>query len=152
MRVRLLNPTAVKSRASDASVSAVGLSSISASSWLRLEFRDRASAATPADRAAPVTNPSDDRSPAAMAYQWASRIMVVAMEMVLPGLAGHWLDEQLGTVVLFLLIGLAWAARPRSFQLIQMTRSDESAEVDDTIRSKSICLCNLQDVRTRCMV
>ena len=41
-----------------------------------------------------------------MAYQWASRIMVVALEMVLPGLAGHWLDKQLGTVVLFLLVGL----------------------------------------------
>ena len=61
---------------------------------------------THADRAVPVTNPSDDRSPAAKAYQWASRIMVVSLEMVLPGLAGHWLDEQLGTVVLFLLVGL----------------------------------------------
>ena len=38
--------------------------------------------------AVPVTTPSDDRSPAAKAYQWASRIMVVSLEMVLPGLAG----------------------------------------------------------------
>ncbi|MCI0335447.1 MAG: AtpZ/AtpI family protein [Planctomycetes bacterium] len=72
-----------------------------------------------------MTTPSDDRSPVAIAYQWASRIMVVALEMVLPGLAGHWLDEQLGTVVLFLLIGLAVGCTAAIFHLIQMTRSDK---------------------------
>jgi hypothetical protein len=75
--------------------------------------------------AAPVKNPSDDRSPAAIAYGWASRIMVVAMEMVLPGLAGHWLDEKLGTKVLFLLIGLALGSTAATFHLISMTRADK---------------------------
>jgi hypothetical protein len=74
-------------------------------------------------RAVPVTTSSDDRSPAAKAYQWASRIMVVAMTMVLPGLAGHWLDEQLGTVVLFLLIGLGLGCTAAVFQLIQIAHS-----------------------------
>lgn len=73
-------------------------------------------------RAAPVTNPSDDRSPVATAYQWATRIMVVAMEMVLPGLAGHWLDKRLGTVVLFLLIGLGLGCTAAIVHLVQMTR------------------------------
>ena len=41
--------------------------------------------------------------------------MVVALEMVLPGLAGHWLDKQLGTVVLFMLLGLGFGTRPRCF-------------------------------------
>ena len=50
--------------------------------------------------------------------------MVVALEMVLPGLAGHWLDKQLGTVVLFLLIGLGLGSTAAIFHLIQMTRSD----------------------------
>jgi F0F1-type ATP synthase assembly protein I len=68
----------------------------------------------------PVTTPPDDRSPVATAYHWASRIMVVAMTMVLPGLAGHWLDEQLGTVVLFLLIGLGLGCTAAVFQLIQI--------------------------------
>jgi hypothetical protein len=78
-------------------------------------------------RAVPVTIPSDDRSPAAKAYQWASRIMVVAMTMVLPGLAGHWLDEQLGTVVLFLLIGLGLGCTAAVFQLIQIAKSSNAS-------------------------
>ena len=71
-----------------------------------------------------MTTPPDDRTPAAIAYQWASRIMVVALEMVLPGLAGHWIDDQLGTVVLFLLIGLGLGSTAAIIHLIRMTRSD----------------------------
>jgi hypothetical protein len=82
-------------------------------------------AQTQALRAAPVTTPSDDRSPIALAYQWAVRIMVVAMTMVLPALAGHWVDEQLGSVVLFLLIGLALGCTAATFQLIQIVRSNK---------------------------
>jgi hypothetical protein len=55
------------------------------------------------------------------------RIMVVALTMVLPGLAGHWLDKQLGTVVLFLLIGLALGCTAAVFQLIQITRSSSKS-------------------------
>jgi hypothetical protein len=76
-------------------------------------------------RAALVTIPPDDRSPVAAAYQWATRIMVVALEMVLPGLAGHWLDVQLGTVVLFLLIGLGLGCTAAVVHLVQMTRKDQ---------------------------
>jgi F0F1-type ATP synthase assembly protein I len=43
----------------------------------------------------------------AKAYQWASRIMVVCIEMILPGLAGYWVDQKLGTVLVFMSIGLA---------------------------------------------
>jgi hypothetical protein len=46
--------------------------------------------------------------------------MVVAMTMVLPGLAGHWLDEQLGTEVLFLLVGLGLGCTAAVYQLIQI--------------------------------
>jgi hypothetical protein len=72
-----------------------------------------------------VTKTPDDRSPVALAYQWATRIMVVAMEMVLPGLAGHWLDKYLGTVVLFLLIGLGLGCTAAIAHLIQMTRPEK---------------------------
>jgi hypothetical protein len=75
-------------------------------------------------RAAPVTTPPDDRSPIALAYVWATRIMVVALTMVLPGLAGHWVDEQLGTVILFLLIGLGLGCTAATFQLMQIIRSE----------------------------
>lgn len=71
-----------------------------------------------------MTIPSDERSPLAKAYQWATRIMVIAMMMVLPALAGNWVDEQLGTVIVFLLIGLALGCTAATFQLIQLIRSE----------------------------
>ena len=71
-----------------------------------------------------MTNPSDDRSPVAIAYQWASRIMLVSLEMVLPGLVGHWIDRWLGTVVLFLLVGLGLGCTAAVVHLLQMVRAD----------------------------
>jgi hypothetical protein len=82
-------------------------------------------------RAVPVTTPSDDRSPIAVAYQWASRIIVVAMEMVLPALAGHWVDERLGTVVLFLLVGLGLGCTAATVHLMQMIRTDSRPKSSD---------------------
>ena len=78
-----------------------------------------------------MTIPSDDRSPAAIAYQWASRIMVVSLEMVLPGIAGHWLDLWLGTKVLFLFVGFALGTTAATKHLIQMMRSEKNRPVDD---------------------
>jgi F0F1-type ATP synthase assembly protein I len=74
----------------------------------------------------PVTNPSDDRSPAAKAYQWATRIMIVSLEMVLPGLAGYWVDQRLGTVCLFLVVGLALGCSAAVVHLVQLTRADSA--------------------------
>jgi hypothetical protein len=67
----------------------------------------------------------------AKAYQWASRIMVVALEMVLPGIAGYWLDQVLGTKVLFMLVGFALGGTAASLHLIRLTRSDRTRPVDD---------------------
>jgi uncharacterized protein YqgC (DUF456 family) len=44
-----------------------------------------------------VTNPPNDLSPTAIAVHWVSRIMAVALIMVVPGVAGQWLDEKWGT-------------------------------------------------------
>jgi len=33
--------------------------------------------------------------------------MTISMEMVLPGLAGYWIDQRLGTRVVFMLVGFA---------------------------------------------
>ena len=78
-----------------------------------------------------MTTPSDDRSPVAIAYQWASRIIVVALEMVLPGMAGLWLDNQIGTVVLFMLIGFGMGCTGAVVHLIQMTRVDAARNSKD---------------------
>jgi F0F1-type ATP synthase assembly protein I len=78
-----------------------------------------------------VTTPSDDRSPVALAYQWATRIMVVSLEMVLPGIAGYWLDKSLGTKVLFMLVGFALGCTAACVHLIRLIRSDKNRPVDD---------------------
>ena len=58
----------------------------------------------------------------AAAMEWVSRITVVALEMVLPGLAGQWLDEQLGTGFLALL-GFALGITFAIWHLLVMTGS-----------------------------
>lgn len=73
----------------------------------------------------------DDRSPEAKAYHWASRIMVVSLEMVLPGVMGHWIDRQFGTVAVFLVVGLVAGCTGGVWHLIQMTRVDTRRESDE---------------------
>ncbi len=57
--------------------------------------------------------------------------MVVSLEMVLPGLAGYWLDKRLGTVVLLMLIGFAVGATSAVVHLLHMVRSDNQVRSDD---------------------
>lgn len=40
---------------------------------------------------------SNEPSPVAEAMTWVSRVLAVAAMMVLPGLAGQWLDKRWGT-------------------------------------------------------
>jgi hypothetical protein len=79
---------------------------------------------------AAVTVSSDDRSPVAKAYHWSSRIMVVSLEMVLPGTVGHWFDQQLRTVMLFTLVGLVVGCTGGMWHLIRMTRADAQRNRD----------------------
>ena len=45
-------------------------------------------------------------SPMSLAVEWVARITAVALVMVLPGIAGHWLDDRFGLNVLTL-VGFA---------------------------------------------
>lgn len=68
--------------------------------------------------------PVDDRSALAIAWSWATRIMVIAAEMVVPGLLGyHFLDRWLGTKMLFLLLGLGLGMTGAILHLVRMTKS-----------------------------
>ena len=71
-----------------------------------------------------MTIPSDDRSPVAKAYQWASRIMLASLEMVLPCLAGYWIDTKLGTVAVFMVIGLVGGCWLGMWHLMRMIASE----------------------------
>ena len=57
---------------------------------------------------------------------WVSRITTVALEMVLPGLAGLWLDNLLETRVLSLL-GFALGVPLGIWHLIAMTKNDRTS-------------------------
>jgi putative F0F1-ATPase subunit (Ca2+/Mg2+ transporter) len=56
--------------------------------------------------------------------------MVVAMEMVLPGLAGYWVDQRLGTKVLFLLLGFATGTTAAMVHLIRLVRAESEPRSD----------------------
>lgn len=66
--------------------------------------------------------PRDDRPPLAIAMEWVSRIIAVALMMVLPGLGGQWLDNRLGTGFLAL-AGFAFGIAAGIYHLLQMTKS-----------------------------
>jgi F0F1-type ATP synthase assembly protein I len=78
-----------------------------------------------------VTNPSDDRSALAIAYEWAARIIVISLEMVLPGVIGYGIDYWLGTVCLFLVIGLVAGSIGGMRHLLQMTRPKSGTDKVD---------------------
>ena len=63
-----------------------------------------------------------DLSWMAEAMNWVSKITTVVLEMVLPGLAGIWLDNQLETQFLTLL-GFALGVSLGMWHLIMMTKT-----------------------------
>ena len=67
-----------------------------------------------------------DLTSMAEAMNWVSRITAVALEMILPGLVGTWLDSQLETRFLALL-GLALGVPLGIWHLLVMTKSTPSA-------------------------
>ena len=67
----------------------------------------------------------DERSPAVVAYAWASRLMTVSLEMVLPGLGGYWLDQRLGTTPAFTAIAFACGLALGMWHLLKMTSAPE---------------------------
>ena len=68
-----------------------------------------------------MPEPSDDRPPLVLAMQWTSRITAVALEMSLPALAGNWLDQRLGTRVVFLILGAVLGFGTGLWHLIRLT-------------------------------
>ena len=64
----------------------------------------------------------DDRSPLAIGYAWAARVMAIGFEVVLPILLGVWIDYLLGTVVLFMFLGLLLGGFVGFTQLLKIVR------------------------------
>jgi hypothetical protein len=66
----------------------------------------------------------------AVAAAWATRLITVSLEMVIPGVGGYWLDQYLGTVVLFTLLGFGLGLTLGIMHLIRMTQSDGDGPAD----------------------
>ncbi|MGL6226272.1 MAG: AtpZ/AtpI family protein [Thermoguttaceae bacterium] len=62
----------------------------------------------------------DSRSPLAIGYTWSIIVSSIAFEMVLPILLGFWIDQKLGTLVLFTLLGAVLGMTIALLQLIQL--------------------------------
>lgn len=61
----------------------------------------------------------DDRSPIAQAVGTASQITTIGLTMILPAFAGYYLDRWLGTVLLFVILGLGLGV---ASAVLQMSR------------------------------
>jgi ATP synthase protein I len=69
-----------------------------------------------------VENFPDDRSPLAVAMEWVSRITTISLEMVLPALAGYWVDERLGTRFV-LVVGVVVGFSVGMWHLVKLTKA-----------------------------
>jgi len=82
----------------------------------------------------PVTKPPDDRSAMAQAVAWSSRVTTVSLEMVLPGAFGYWLDQKLGTWILFTVVGAILGMTGGMIHLLRLTASAEDRARKDRRR------------------
>ncbi|MHC4400416.1 MAG: AtpZ/AtpI family protein [Planctomycetota bacterium] len=64
----------------------------------------------------------------AQAAAWGSRITAIALEMVVPGIIGLWIDRQLGTVMVFLVLGVAMGMTVGMIQLVRLAASAQRDE------------------------
>ena len=82
-------------------------------------------------------NSPPSRHPIAIAMEWVSRIFTVALEMILPGLGGQWLDRKLGTGFL-VLVGFVLGLTLGITHLLLMTKvAGSKGEGVDQDREKS---------------
>ncbi len=79
-----------------------------------------------------VTMVPDDRSPQAIAYHWASRIMTVALEMVVPGVLGYWLDQWIGSRFVFTILGFAAGLIGGMIHLVRIASPPKSMKKTDS--------------------
>ena len=68
---------------------------------------------------------SSPQNPMTAAMQWVSRIMAAGLMMVLPGLAGQWLDGRLGTSFI-VLVGFAAGIWFSIAYLIAITKAENT--------------------------
>jgi ATP synthase protein I len=71
-----------------------------------------------------VPQPPNEKSPIAAAMEWVGRITVLALEMVLPGLAGTWLDDRWGTRPALTIVGFLFGTVGGMAHLLWITTAE----------------------------
>lgn len=81
-----------------------------------------------------MNSPRDTRSAQAKAYHWVSRVISIALEMVIPGLLGYWLDSRVGTQGLFTVCGFVLGMVLGMWHLLKIakTESDHGSAASGT--------------------
>ena len=70
------------------------------------------------------TNDPDDRLPFVKAYARVSYVISIALEMVVPGVLGYWIDYHLGTKLLFAVLGFAFGMSYGVWQLVRLGQNE----------------------------
>lgn len=76
----------------------------------------------------------DDRAALARAMSLASSVTTIALEMVVPAVVGHWIDQRLGVSPLFVAIGAALGMFVGIRSLLVLTRPKPPRERNETDR------------------
>jgi hypothetical protein len=71
--------------------------------------------------------PEDNRSIISLAYSWATTIIVIAAEMVVPGLIGLWIGRWLGlgAMIGLAILGFAAGMTVAILHLLRLTKSKD---------------------------
>ena len=73
-------------------------------------------------------NPEDDRSHTAKAMAKVSELMAICLMMTVPGLIGYYIDQQIGTKFLLMLLGFAFGMFGSIIQLIKLANPPKSTK------------------------
>ena len=64
----------------------------------------------------------DERSMMAKAWGWGSQAISISLEMVVPGMLGLWVDRVVGTLPLFLILGVLFGMTAGIIHLVQFAQ------------------------------
>ena len=65
---------------------------------------------------------SEPRPPMAVAMEWVSRVTTISLSMALPGVGGIWVDSKLGTLPVFVILGVVLGFALGMYQLLQLAK------------------------------
>lgn len=75
----------------------------------------------------------DDRSAMAKAMSKVSDITAICLLMIVPGLIGYFIDQQVGTGFVFMLIGMAFGMTGAVYQLIRLVSAIQNSTPDSRL-------------------